>query len=262
MSHSLLFVVVAQVAADTCGDGNGEQCGSWFSKFKCPGTCCHDDFNTWCCPAGPWKCSGSFGGESPGSGLLGSTKSHCDDADNCKCTDTTYYITKVEAAGTPTIKADPAWDLSECCKSDTATQCGFLDGTSISWTQSQSMSWSNSLQVTETVTFKESLLVEGVTASISLADTFTQSSTKSSTLQQTIDSPCGGSYAGTTFVHFKANVALYTVPVTLTYNHCGISTTAPGTVSSSVLNARYSCDVEKCKSGVCDENAGCSGSLV
>lgn len=124
------------------------------------------------------------------------------------------------------------------------------------------MSWSDSLQVTETVTIKESLLVEGVEASISLSDTFTQSSTKSSTLEQTIDSPCGGLYSGTTFVHFKANVALYTVPVTLTYNHCGVSTTASGTVSSSVLDARYSCEVDKCKSGVCDQTAGCSGSLV
>jgi len=236
------------VAADTCGDGQGQHCGSVFSKFSCPGTCCHDSFNTWCCPKGPYKCVGTFSGGS-----------HCDDSNDCRCTDTTYYVTKVESAGTPSIKADPAWDLSECCNADVATNCGWASGTEISWTRSQSVSWSESLEISKSVTFKESLIVEGLEVTISLKDTFSKSVTKASELKQSIASPCGGQYDTTTYLHFKANVAMYTVPVKLTYEHCGETTTAPGTVTSSVLDGNYDCTVATCTGATpkCDQQYGC-----
>jgi len=247
----LAAMALVASAHHTCGDGKGEHCGSLFSKFNCPGKCCHDDFNTWCCPKGPYECHGVFSGGS-----------HCDDTRNCRCTDNTYYITKVEAAGTPSIKADPAWDLSQCCNVGAPTECGWASGTAISWTRSQTLSWSKSLEVAETVTVKESLLVEGLEVSISVKDTFTKGVTKTSQVQQTIASPCGGTYSDTTYLHFTANVALYTVPVTLTYEQCGAETTAPGKISSTVLNGNYDCTVQTCKQSTphCDEKAGCVGS--
>lgn len=243
---------VSKVSGDTCGDGTGEKCGSWFSTFSCPGTCCHDDFNTWCCPKGPYECAGVFSGGS-----------HCDDTADCRCTDSTFYVTKVQAAGTPTIEMDPAWDLSECCdigmQVGASTNCGWGEGTQISWTRSQSVSWSESLEKAVSVTFKESLLVEGLEVSISLKDTYTKGASKTSEVKQSISSPCGGAYDTTTYLHFTANVALYTVPVTITYENCGATTTAPGTITSTVLDGNYDCTSKTCvaPTSVCDKNSGC-----
>ena len=58
---TILALLYAGVQADDCGGTN--TCGSWFSSMSCPGTCCHDDFNAWCCPtadASMWQCKGSF----------------------------------------------------------------------------------------------------------------------------------------------------------------------------------------------------------
>jgi len=252
MSLRLSFALISSVAAGGCGDGNGEHCGSWFSHFSCPGKCCHDDFNTWCCPTGPWECSGSFEGGS-----------HCDVTNACHCTDKTYFVTKVEAAGEPTIVADPGWDLTECCDLTGAgdSQCGWSSWTTVSWTRQTQMTWSESLEVTDEITMKESLLVEGMEAKITLKESFTRGSTKSESIQQTLATPCGGTYNSTTFLRFKSNIALYTVPVKITYENCGEQITAPGTVTSSVANGNYRCTQNSCSAG-CDQQLGCVDNIV
>ena len=58
-----LFAMLLQPAtcgSIVCGDG-GPGCSNWFVTVKCGKgeSCCHDDFNGWCCPAG-YKCNGSF----------------------------------------------------------------------------------------------------------------------------------------------------------------------------------------------------------
>jgi len=242
----LLFVVAGTAAGSTCGDGKGSYCGSAFSHFHCPGTCCHDDFNAWCCPAGPWKCNGVF-----------TSGSHCDKTDCCTCTDEVAYITKVHAAGSPKVKAAPAWNLTECCGSESPTTCGWGSGTQIKWTHSQSVSWSESISSTQSVTIKESLLVEGLEVSISLSESYTNGQSRTDTLEQTISSPCTGTYNKTNFLHFSASVQVYEVPVTLTYSQCGKEGTTSGTVMSTVLDGQYNCAETNCKTTKCSTLHGC-----
>jgi len=246
--HLLIVVVgvlVHLAVADTCGDGQGESCGSAFSHFQCPGTCCHDDFNAWCCPAGPWKCNGVF-----------TSGSHCDKTDCCTCTDELAYVTKITAAGTPSVEAAPAWNLTECCDADSPTTCGWGTGTQIEWTRSQTLSWSETITASESLTFKESLLVEGLEVSISLSASYTKGSTRTETLQQTISSPCTGEYTELSFLHFAANVQVYEVPVTITYSQCGKTGTSAGTVTSTVLDGQYDCTNQPCTK-VCSTVLGC-----
>jgi len=145
---------------------------------------------------------------------------------------------------------------------DSVSDCGWGTYTSITWTRSTQMDWSASLGVTREVTMKESLLVEGVQVKISLAETYTQGATKSESVAESIATPCGGSYNSSTYIHFKSNIALYTVPVEITYSHCGEETTAPGTVTSTEASGSYRCSITPCSSGICAANTGCGDSIV
>jgi len=97
-----------QTRDTTCGAGGGEHCGAAFSKFTCPGTCCHDAFDTWCCPVGPWKCNGDVQSSFHESFQFHGN-SHCNRDDLCVRTDDDLKVTKAEPAGEPTIKSAPAW---------------------------------------------------------------------------------------------------------------------------------------------------------
>jgi hypothetical protein len=163
-------------------------------------------------------------------------------------------VTKITAAGTPSVKAASAWNLTECCGA--SITCGWGAGTQIAWTQSQTLSWSETITASDSVTFKESLLVEGLEVSISLSASYTKGSTRTETLQQTISSPCTGEYTELSFLHFAANVQVYEVPVTITYSQCGKTGTSAGTVTSTVLDGQFDCTNQQCKE-VCSTVLGC-----
>lgn len=102
------FVLLNGVTADDCGGHN--TCGSAFSSMSCKGTCCHDDFNAWCCPTSNskvWKCNSIFNHDS----------SHCNAPKSCSCTDNKITITSVKAKGEPKVTHSDHAKVTACCAS-------------------------------------------------------------------------------------------------------------------------------------------------
>lgn len=236
-----------------------------------------DCASDWCCAGGEPYCGGYDGGEcaakvGPGETCCfdaqcygGSCSAQCNGGNtpHCVCTDEMLYVTGVKAAGSPTVKATPAWNLTECCNAaaqvvdgPNGTTCGWGEGTQVKWTHSQTVSWSETITATESITFKESLVVEGLEASISLSGSYTKDSSRTETLEQAISSPCTGTYTENIFLNFYSSAQIYEVPVTLTYTQCGETGTTAGTVTSTVFNGQYVCSPHKCQTS-CSPSQGC-----
>lgn len=113
---------------------------------------------------------------------------------------------------------------------------------------------------TLTVKSKESLIVEGVSVDISLSDAYTNGESTTTTETETVQSPCYDQYTELTHLDFTAQVAIYNVPVTITYESCGYEKTMPGTVESSGFIGNYNCSVKACTTSpytTCSYDDGC-----
>jgi len=233
-----------------------------------------DCASDWCCAGGEPYCGGYQDGKCAAN--VGAREICCFDAQcyggscsaqcnggntpHCVCTDEMLYVTKVKAAGSPTVKAKPAWNLTECCNAGSqvvdGTTCGWGAGTQIQWTDSQTVSWSETITATESITLKESLIVEGLDVSISLSGSYTKGSSRTETLDETVSSPCGGTYTENIFLNFQGSAEIYEVPVTMTYTQCGETSTAAGTVTSTVFDGQYVCTKQICSKS-CSPSQGC-----
>lgn len=176
------------------------------------------------------------------------------------CSDTSISITSVEATGVPALSYVTAWDLNTCCTSANATTCGYPVGTSVKWTQSQSLTWSDTTTESVGIKAEEGLEVEGLTdkieSSITLTGTYTNGGSRSSSLSITTQTACGGTYQDIHYVNFIGTAVMYTVDVQITYTQCGEQKTMTGTVTSSAISGDFSCSVPLCKSS-CDIFTGC-----
>lgn len=238
----------------TCGDGNGHRCGSAFSHYKC-GTgesCCHDDFNTWCCPP-KYKCQGSY--KNPGNNR------HCMEPEHhsssCLCTDVDYHVEGLEAAG-PAIP-DGAVEISDFpmnCPAG-AANCGFTD--TISWSQQKTMEWSTS--VTDTFKMEAGFAIPDIgSASVSttISGTWTNGETKSDTLNIDISTQCHSGLYGfeyPTRVLLTANVIKMSQEVTLEYDQCGNKDTATAKVTATLITGKMDCVIVP-STRKCDQSDG------
>lgn len=231
----LAFGAVAAGKSHCPGAGGpaGNRCGSDFSHFDCPGTCCHDDFNAWCCPAGDmWKCHGNFGGGS-----------HCDVTNACRCTQENAEVIKVEAAGQIHQQAHAGYTEAFCCAAGdncvATVDTAFQDSTTMSWQQSTTLGMS--------VTIGESLVVESASVQISLSHTWTNGQSKSHSVSLNGQFQCNRvSNSKRSFHETHCAATKYTLPVKITYMLCGKKYTAPGTVTSVQVDQYCGCGPLEC----------------
>jgi len=229
-----------------CGGSNS--CGSWFSHMDCKGTCCHDNFNAWCCPtsdASAWKCKSSFQHDS----------NHCDAPLSCTCVKNDYKIIRIDVIGNPIVRSVQPQDFSVCCA---AKQSGCGVTNSVTWTQTQTLSWSDS--VTESVSMDVTLDIAKF--GISLSGTYTNGGSTTRTVSSTVTVPCHSGSSGyntETFVDLKSDAVEYTIPVKMTAMHCGAEVTLAGHAQATSLKGNWNCRVKACRRGC--SKSGCSAEL-
>mmetsp|Transcript_35739 Transcript_35739/g.57852 ORF Transcript_35739/g.57852 Transcript_35739/m.57852 type:complete len:239 (-) Transcript_35739:104-820(-) len=233
---------------DDCGGSNS--CGSWFSTMKCKGTCCHDDFNAWCCPtsdASAWECKPTFQHDA----------SHCNAPLSCTCTKNDYQIISIKTTGKPQIKSATQQHFKVCCPKG-ASSCGVSN--SVEWSQTQTLSWSSSL--TESIELSTEL--EIAKFGITLSGTYTNGGSTTRTVKSSVTVPCKSTTSGfdkLKLVDLSSTSSVYTIPITMTATHCGAEVEMPGTVAATTIDGTWDCEFRDCK-GPCDNVSGCSTSYL
>jgi len=243
------FFILASIArslADIrCGNSAGPRCRNWFNEMFCDstdGACCHDAFNGWCCPRG-FRCAGTF--SDPGGNTHCMTPSRV--SSSCICGDTHYEIIGMTPVGEPTVNA--AWDdhLTACCQWPTE-DCGWT--TTISRTDSQTVSWSDAVTVGYSMTWNVEAgpALELGQIGFNVQDTFTYGQETTTTDSQSYTNGCvctadrcNGPF---TNLRFRLQVVHSTQPVEITVRKCGATQRISGTVMTKQWEGHSQCDVE------------------
>eukprot|EP00656_Telonema_subtile_P005065 TRINITY_DN122_c0_g1_i2.p1 TRINITY_DN122_c0_g1~~TRINITY_DN122_c0_g1_i2.p1 ORF type:complete len:282 (-),score=39.37 TRINITY_DN122_c0_g1_i2:208-1053(-) len=239
----LLFLFLALAAGRiTCGDGKGKKCKNWFNKMYCDskgGSCCTDDFNGWCCPAGH-SCAGNY--KDPGG------NQHCMTADHvsksCVCRETGFTIVKMEPVGQ--MKIETAYDdhLESCCESTHTDRCGW--NAAVTMSNTETMTWSNTATIGTTLSFEAGIPGDMVKAGFEAKDSFTNGQTTTTGSSQTYSTGCTCSgercFAPWTRLLFKLQYVKSTQPVKLTVRNCGKDTIQDGTAVAQKFQASSFCD--------------------
>ena len=234
--QSLQWIVVMVIfpLASACGDGKGPHCGSWFSSMSC-GTgeaCCHDDFNSWCCPSG-WKCQGVY--NDPGGNTHCMTPSHI--SSSCQCTQTDFEVTGIKASGDPRLISSASTDFTEKCAAH-ASRCGISQ--SQEWRQEKSMDWRESFSAEVHLGFP--IKVGSIGATFSGTYHKAESQTEDVSIHVGITCQAGDSgFSRDTTVKVSSTTQMWEQPVTMTYKHCGESKSTQATVRATRLLGDWKC---------------------
>jgi len=244
LAFSILFAVSWAGSID-CGNTAGPSCGNMFVHVNC-GTgesCCHDDFNGWCCPQG-FKCNGNFA--DPGDNTHCMTTSKI--SSSCLCEQTEYEIIAMDPVGE--VKVDHAWDsnLTACCQYPTEN-CGW--STTITRKDSQTVSWSDTAEVgfhmTWNVEAGPAIKLGEIGFEVKNSFQYGQSTTTSTSQSYTnacicTDAKCTGPFSK---VNYELQLVTSTQPVQIKARKCGVTKTLPGEVKTVQWMGGSRCEIHQ-----------------
>jgi hypothetical protein len=225
---------------DTCGDGDGKSCGSWFSSFTCPGTCCHDDFNTWCCPpsmhGSTWQCHGNY--KDPGS------NQHCDVKTSCRCSSQPHVIA-MTPSGQPDITRLTNLYSTFCCS---GVNCEVQS--TASFQETQSINWSKTLSFGESITFSEGdPEVEGVSIGLTFGQSYTNGKVSSNTTTLSDQISCSNVYSPSTpqeMYYSACQTIKYKQAYDVTISHCNEQSNTTISIEGQQVTNKCACTKIPC----------------
>jgi len=174
-------------------------------------------------------------------------------SESCLCEQSHYEIVDMIPVGR--VQVEQAWnsDLTACCAYPTE-HCGW--SSSITMSNTQSLSWSDTREVGFSMEFSEGLPGALTKIGFEAKNSYTSGQTHSTSTSQTYSSGCmcdadhcKGPF---TKLDYKLKEVKSTQPVKITAKKCGKTHTMSGTVKTSQFMANYQClinNVRRCPGG-------------
>lgn len=247
LEHSVNSLGLFNKKSYSCGDGKGPST----SIFHCEQTCGtgesvgHTNTKTWCCPAGYTATNKYQAGHGDGA-------SHCFgygnvDPTSCTCNDPTPKIIKItQVPGSKKQSYNAVDDAESSCCDYGDEKCGTTSH--VSFTNTMSLSFTSTTTITVGMEVEEGAIIEGVKLTASVAETLMSGKTHTETVgtDDTVECTCGIDVCKTasSTVTLSMQIQETTIPVELTSQMCGQTTTTTGSFhSKSYVSGTSSCKI-------------------
>jgi len=220
--------------------GQTSECGSWFSgDYSCPGTCCHDDFNSWCCPenmqGSKWTCNGVY--QNPGD------NQYCNVTTSCACNQVDATVFDITPIGSPDIQRLTNLQTTFCCQDASCEELG-----TTTFTNTETVSWSETLSIGASATFNTVPAGEtGVNYGLNVGYSYTNGKATTNTVSLSSEIICS-TKAGPVGVLYQTacQVIQYSQSFDVTYYSCNEQYNTTMKITGEQLNGKCVCSDLPC----------------